>query len=67
MNATHWVLLIVGLILDLIGTIWVLQGIGIMPGSFMTGQAFWAGAGLVSIVVGVTLVVTAMRRKAQLG
>jgi len=63
----HWVLLIVGVLLDLIGTVWVLQGVGIMPGSFMTGQPFWAGAGLVSIVVGVGLVILAMRRKAEVG
>jgi len=63
----HWVLLIVGVLLDLIGTVWVLQGVGIMPGSFMTGQPFWAGAGLVSIVVGVGLVILAMRRKAAVG
>jgi hypothetical protein len=32
----------------------------------MTGQPFWAGAGLVCIVVGMGLVILAMRRKAQL-
>ena len=61
----HWVLLALGVVLDLIGTIWVLQGINILPGSFMTGQPFWAGAGLVAIIGGMTLVVLAMREKAQ--
>ena len=61
----HWVLLSLGVVLDLIGTIWVLQGINVLPGSFMTGQPFWAGAGLVAIIGGMTLVVLAMREKAQ--
>lgn len=31
-----------GIILMLLGTIWFLQGINILPGSFMTGQMQWA-------------------------
>ena len=61
----HWVLLGVGVVLDLIGTIWLLQGINILPGSFMTGQPFWAGAGIVMIVVGMGLVILAMRRRSE--
>jgi hypothetical protein len=63
----HWVMLGVGLLLDLIGTIWLLQGVNILPGSFMTGQVFWAGAGIVAMIVGMGLVVLAMRRKADYG
>jgi hypothetical protein len=55
----------VGLLLDLIGVIWLLQGINLLPGSFMTGQPFWAGAGIVAMVVGMGLVILAMRRKAE--
>ena len=35
----------VGAILFLMGLIWFLQGIGILPGSIMSGSTFWAGAG----------------------
>jgi hypothetical protein len=28
-----------------LGGIWILQGVGIMPGSFMTGRSEWALAG----------------------
>lgn len=63
----HWVMLGFGLLLDLIGTIWLLQGVNILPGSFMTGQVFWAGAGIVAMIVGMGLVVLAMRRKADYG
>jgi hypothetical protein len=64
---TRWVLLGLGVLLDLVGTIWVLQGINLLPGSFMTGQPFWAGAGAVAIVAGMGLVLLAMRRHQEMG
>ena len=63
MGVARWALLIVGLLMDLMGTIWILQGINILPGSFMTGQMFWAWMGIGMAVVGMALVVLALRRK----
>jgi hypothetical protein len=40
----------------LIGIIWVLQGLSILPGSFMTGQIIWAIYGAPMTVVGAGLV-----------
>ena len=60
-------MVIAGAILDLVGTIWVLQGLNILPGSFMTGQLFWAGAGLVAMIAGMTLLIMGVRRKAAGG
>ena len=51
----RWVLRIVGLLLGLMGLVWGLQGIGLLQGSRMTGQAFWASAGLVLFVLGAGL------------
>lgn len=33
----------------LVGLVWLLQGIGLLPGSFMSGDALWALAGLAVI------------------
>ena len=33
-------------IVALVGLMWVLQGVGALPGSFMSGDAVWAVAGL---------------------
>ena len=63
----HWVMLAAGILLDFLGSIWMLQGMNILPGSFMTGQPFWAGAGAVAVIVGMALVILAMRRKAEHG
>jgi hypothetical protein len=41
---------IVGALLVLLGAIWFLQGISILPGSFMTGQIRWAVYGGIAVV-----------------
>ena len=46
----------------LIGIIWVLQGINVLPGSFMTGQTKWAAIGAITAAIGVALLVFARRR-----
>ena len=40
----------------LIGIDWVLQGLNILPGSFMTGQIIWAVYGLPLALAGAGLV-----------
>ena len=57
----------VGAVLDLVGTVWILQGLNILPGSFMTGQPFWAGAGLVAMLAGMALLILGVRRRANGG
>ncbi len=46
---------IVGILLVFIGVVWILQGIGILPGSFMTGQTRWAIIGGIALAVGIAL------------
>jgi hypothetical protein len=56
------ILNIVGVLMMLMGTIWFLQGINILPGSFMTGQIRWAVYGGGTAFVGLVLVVVKNRR-----
>jgi len=51
-----WVMIIIGVLLALIGCAWILQGVGILPGSFMSGQSFWAAMGLLAVIVGGVLI-----------
>jgi hypothetical protein len=44
-----------------VGVIWVGQGVGIIGGSFMTGEAVWAVIGAVCILVGAFLIRTGFR------
>ena len=43
---------VLGILLCLVGIVWVLQGLNILPGSFMTGVLFWAFAGVVCLILG---------------
>ena len=42
-------------LLVLVGVVWFFQGVGVLPGSFMTGDIRWAIAGIVSAAVGIGL------------
>jgi hypothetical protein len=54
---------ILGVLLVLIGGIWFLQGINVLPGSFMTGDVKWAIYGAIAAIVGAALLVWAGRRR----
>ena len=54
-------LTIAGGLLVLVGGVWILQGINVLPGSFMTGQTKWAIYGAIAAIAGVVLIVLARR------
>ncbi|HEX7939660.1 MAG TPA: hypothetical protein VF483_11795 [Gemmatimonadaceae bacterium] len=58
---------IVGALCLLVGSVWFLQGINVLPGSFMSGQAKWAVIGGLLLVVGVGALAFANRRRAPGG
>ena len=53
---------VVSLLLVLTGVVWILQGVNVLPGSFMTGQITWAVRGAVTALVGIALFFLAGRR-----
>ena len=53
---------IVGVLFLLMGCVWFLQGINIIPGSFMTGQTKWAVIGGLLLLAGIGLLIRANRR-----
>jgi uncharacterized membrane protein HdeD (DUF308 family) len=57
-------LTIVGALAVLLGCVWILQGLNILPGSFMTGDMKWAVYGAILAVVGIAAIVWARRRPA---
>ena len=52
-----------GVLFMLMGGVWFLQGINILPGSFMTGQTKWAIYGGLLAVAGIGLLWSARRRR----
>jgi hypothetical protein len=49
---------ILGFVLVVLGCIWFLQGIGVLPGSFMSGQIRWAVCGGIAVAGGISILVT---------
>ncbi len=52
---------IVGVLLFLAGLVWFLQGINILPGSYMTGDPQWAVNGGIAMATGAGMFLIAKR------
>jgi uncharacterized membrane protein HdeD (DUF308 family) len=61
-----WVRGIAGLALCILGVIWILQGVDLLHGSYMTGQTLYAVLGAVAVLLGVALLGTAARTRRRL-
>ena len=46
---------ILAVLLFVVGAIWILQGVDVLGGSFMTGNGIWAVFGGIMIIIGVVL------------
>jgi hypothetical protein len=60
---TRFVLGVVGALLLIAGTVFALQGFGVLSGSVMSGSSFWAAAGPIIAVVGLVLLAGAARSR----
>ena len=55
------VLTTVGALIIFFGAVWFLQGVNVLPGSFMTGQTRWAVIGGIALAAGIAMMVIARR------
>jgi hypothetical protein len=61
----RWPLTILGTLLNILGILWILQGLGIIDGSSMSGQSLWVAAGVVSLVAGMVVTYMASRNRVR--
>jgi len=54
---------IVSVLLILLGSIWILQGMNVLLGSPMTGQTRWAVRGAILVIVGLAGLVWSNRKR----
>ena len=57
----RWALATIGILLTLVGGVWILQGTGFLKGSSMTGSSKWLVIGVVCVVIGLPLAVRGLR------
>jgi len=53
---------VLAILLSAGGIVWILQGINVLPGSFMTGQIQWAYRGAIATVAGLVILLITFRR-----
>lgn len=56
-----WAKGVIGIVLCVVGGVWVAQGTGAMHGSVMTGHSQYTALGIVVIVIGLALLLWAYR------
>jgi hypothetical protein len=54
-----------GLVMELIGIVWILQGLNIRKGDGMSGHGIWAVLGAILVFLGSAMVIGAFRARAQ--
>jgi len=59
--ARRWSL-VTPILLVVVGGIWTFQGVGVLKGSFMTGDAFWGWTGAACVLVGLAILARGLRR-----
>ena len=57
------VLKILGMLMVVFGAIWFLQGMDVLPGSFMSGEIRWAFYGGIAMMAGLALLLNANRQQ----
>jgi len=55
---------VLGVLMVAAGGVWCLQGLRILPGSFMSGSRFWAVTGALVGLAGIALFLDGVRRPA---
>jgi hypothetical protein len=55
--------IVLAALIALFGLVWLGQGLGYIPGSFMTGSQFWATMGTLLLVAAAAIIVLEWRNR----
>ncbi len=54
---------VIAVILIVVGAVWIGQGVGVIHGSFMTGESVWAVIGALAVLFGLALLRGVQRQR----
>jgi hypothetical protein len=63
----RWLWNILGVLLILIGIVWILQGVNVLPGSFMSGHVQYIFLGAIVDIIGLVMLIYANRGRGTRG
>ncbi len=58
-----WARVVIGVVAIAVGVVWFFQGLGVIKGSFMTGEVVWSVFGLFAFFIGAALLDGARRAR----
>lgn len=61
----RWIRVVVGVLLLLVGLLWILQGVNVVHGSGMSGHGQYAVLGIIVALIGVWLAQGAIRSRQE--
>ncbi len=56
---------IIGVVLVVVGGVWIAQGTGALGGSFMTGEGLWTVIGVITALFGIALLLGTRRERRE--
>jgi hypothetical protein len=59
----RWALTAAGILLTIVGGVWIVQGAGFLKGSFMTGSSIWLLIGVVCVMIGLPVAIRGLRSR----
>jgi hypothetical protein len=62
-RASEGIRVAIGVVMVVVGGVWIGQGAGWIHGSFMTGEALWLVIGIVVAILGLWLIVGVIRSR----
>jgi hypothetical protein len=60
-----WFWMVIGLLAIVLGAVWTLQGLDVLPGSVMTGVTIWAIVGPIVAFLGLILIIIGLRVRSR--
>jgi len=60
-----WGVIALGVVFNIVGIVWIFQGINVLPGSFMSGDITWTVIGFIIAAIGDVLIFLSVTKRSN--